>query len=348
LRFVFSVLAAIVVFLSSAAYAQSWDVYTNRESFFSVNFPAEPTVAQAPYKTLKGKDLTARVFTATVPPGSRLSGTYKVTVVDFSNAKDEANTATEQAADTFRKRGTVKYDAIENLDLHATRRLTVETPTTRVLAEILFAANNHLYISQAETALNLPPPAQFQASLQVLDDQGVRIRERTLLGLPEGSKQPLNAGGIADEPETVAALLRGSWRVAGGTCDKPYFKSGMAHQEQPRRRSDDGHGDQRQHHHQWHADRKCGACRPVRRSHVVSSLDAVRSARRQARHFFDRRRRHRLARRDARHLSGQPRISRFARALCLLWLPPGRCLKPLFFRRKNKRVRNLTEGPTKA
>jgi len=227
LRFVFSVLAAIVVFLSSAAYAQSWDVYTNRESFFSVNFPAEPTVAQAPYKTLKGKDLTARVFTATVPPGSRLSGTYKVTVVDFSNAKDEASTATEQAADTFRKRGTVKYDAIENLDLHATRRLTVETPTTRVLAEILFAANNHLYISQAETALNLPPPAQFQASLQVLDDQGVRIRERTLLGLPEGSKQPLNAGGIADEPETVAALLRGSWRVAGGTCDKPYFKSGM-------------------------------------------------------------------------------------------------------------------------
>jgi hypothetical protein len=226
-RFVFSVLAAMVVLISGAARAQSWDVYTNQESFFSVNFPAQPTVAQAPYKTLKGKDLTARTFTATVAPGSRLSGTYKVTVVDFSNAKDEATTATEQAADTFRKLGRVRYDAIENLDLHATRRLTVETATTRVLAEILFAANNHLYISQAETALNLPPPAQFQASLQVLDDKGNRIRERTLLGLPEGSKQPLNAGGIADEPETVAALLRGSWRVAGGTCDKPYFKSGM-------------------------------------------------------------------------------------------------------------------------
>ena len=227
MRLIRMIPAALVLFVSGAASAQSWEIYTSRENFFTVNFPAEPTTAQAPYKTLKGKELGAQVFTSVVPPGSRLTGTYKVTVVDFSNAKDEGNTATEQAADMFRARGTVKYDAIENLDLHATRRLTVETATTRIMAEILFAANNHLYISQAETALNLPPPAQFQASLQVLDDQGVRIRTRTLLGLPEGSKQPLNAGGIADEPETVAGLLRGSWRVAGGTCDKPYFKSGM-------------------------------------------------------------------------------------------------------------------------
>jgi len=227
MRFVSLFPAVAVLFLSGAACAQSWDVYSNQENFFSANFPGTPTVTEAPYKTLKGTPLTARVFTVVVPPGSRLTGTYTITVVDYANAKDEIKTAVEHASDAVRAKGTVKYDAIENLDLHATRRLTVETPTNRFLAEILFAENNRLYISQAETSLKTPPPAQFQASLQVLDDKGARIRTRTLLGLPDGSKQPLNAGGIADEPDKVAALMAGSWRIAGGACEAPYFKSGM-------------------------------------------------------------------------------------------------------------------------
>ncbi len=213
--------AVVALFLTGAASAQSWDVYTNQENFFSVNLPAVPRATQAPYKTLKGTDLTARVFTTVVPPGSRLSGTYTITVVDFSNARDEISTAVEHASDVFRAKGTVKYDAIENLDLHASRRLTVETPTTRILAEILFAANNRLYITSAESVLTQPPPVQFQSSLQVLDDKGARVRTRTLLGLPEGSKQPLNAGGLADEPDKVEAMIAGSWRVAGGTCQAP-------------------------------------------------------------------------------------------------------------------------------
>src|SRR5258705_9687382 len=227
MRFVSFFPAVAALFISGAACAQPWDVYANQENFFSVNFPGTPTVTQAPYKTLKGAQLTARVFTVAVPPGSRLTGTYTVAVVDYANAKDEITTAVEHASDAIRAKGTVKYDAIENLDLHATRRLTVETPTNRILAEILFAQNNRLYISQAETSLKSTPPAQFQASLQVLDDKGARIRTRTLLGLPEGSKQPLNAGGLADEPDKLAAMMAGSWRAAGGSCQAAYFKSGM-------------------------------------------------------------------------------------------------------------------------
>jgi hypothetical protein len=226
MRFVSLFPAVAALFISGAACAQAWDVYSNQENFFSVNFPGAPTVTQVPYKTLKGTQLTARVFTVAVPPGSRLRGTYTVTVVDYANAKDEINAAVEYASDAVRAKGAVKYDAIENLDLHATRRLTVETSTNRILAEILFAANNRLYISQADTLLTVTPPAQFQASLQVLDDKGARIRTRTLLGLPEGSKQPTGAGGIADEPEKVAALMAGSWRTASGTCQAAYFKSG--------------------------------------------------------------------------------------------------------------------------
>ena len=227
MRFVKLLPAVTALFLCSAANAQSWDVYSNQENFFSVNFPGTPVVTEAPYKTRKGTQLTAKTFTVSIPAGQRLAGTYSVTVVDYSKAKDEMNTATEFAADAIRGKGKVKYDAIENTDLHATRRLTVETASDRILAEILFAENNRIYISTAENSLKVTPPAQFQASLQVLDDKGARIRERTLLGLPEGSKQPIATGGLADEPDKLAAMMAGSWKVAGGSCEKPYFKSGM-------------------------------------------------------------------------------------------------------------------------
>lgn len=219
--------AVVALFLSGAASAQSWETFTNQANFFSANFPGTPVESQTTYTSLKGKKLPAHVFTVTVPPGSRLSGTYSITVVDFSTAKDEIAMATGHAADAIRAKGAVKYDAVENLDLHATIRLTIETPAkTRVLSEILFAENNRLYISTAEISMALPPPAQFQASLQVLNDKGERIRERTLLGLPEGTKQPVATGGLADLPETVAAMMRGSWRMPGGSCTAPYFKSG--------------------------------------------------------------------------------------------------------------------------
>lgn len=226
MRLVSLIPGVFMVFFSGAASAQTWDVYSNRENFFSVNLPAEPAMTQAAYKTAKGTSLTARTFTAVAPVGSRLAGTYTVTVVDYTSAKDELSTAVEQARNAMRAKGTVKYDGLNNIDLHLSRRLTVETPTTRILGEILMAANNRLYITQAETPLNVPPPAVFQASLQILDDSGVRIRTRTALGEPEGVTSPIGAGGIVNEPDKIAAETSGAWRIAGGACTSAYFKSG--------------------------------------------------------------------------------------------------------------------------
>jgi hypothetical protein len=227
MRFVSLIPAIAVLFFSGAACAQAWDEYANRENFFSVNLPAEPTMTQTPYRTAKGTNLTARNFTAIAPAGSRLAGTYTVTVVDYTNAKDEISTAVDQAREAIRAKGSVKYDGLNNIDLHLTRRLTVETPTQRILAEILVAANNRLYITQAQTPLNVPPPAVFQASLQILDDSGVRIRTRTALGVPAGVTSPISAGGVPDESDKVAGLMAGAWRNAGGACESAYFKSGM-------------------------------------------------------------------------------------------------------------------------
>ena len=110
----------------------------------------------------------------------------------------------------------------------ASWRITVETPTARILGEILIAANNHVYIVEGETPVNVPPSAQFQASIQILNDEGVRIRTPTRIAAPEK-----DAGAeVGKEAQTaeinrVVAAISGSWRnPAGGSCDAAYFKSG--------------------------------------------------------------------------------------------------------------------------
>ena len=50
--------AVLALFVSSAAYAQAWEIYTNRENFFTVNLPGEPKETSAPYKTEKGTALS--------------------------------------------------------------------------------------------------------------------------------------------------------------------------------------------------------------------------------------------------------------------------------------------------
>src|SRR6185295_11087213 len=224
-----SIIPAIVaLFLSSAASAQVWEEYVNRENFFQVNFPGEPTMTEAPYRTVKGTNLTARVFTAIAPAGSVTEGTYKVTVVDYTSAQNELGDAIEQARQTILAKGTAKYDGRENLDMHRSWRITVETPTSRILGEILIAANNRVYIVEGETPIALPPPAQFQASIQILNNEGIRIRTRTEIAAPEN--EVANVGAVFNEAEAsrVATAASGSWRnPMGGSCEAAYFKSGM-------------------------------------------------------------------------------------------------------------------------
>ena len=222
-----SIIPAIVaIFLSSAASAQVWEEYVNRENFFQVNFPGEPTMTEMPYRTTKGTNLTARVFTARAPAGSVTEGTYKVTVIDYSSAQNDLGDAIEQARQAMLAKGAVKYDGREALDMHRSWRITVETPTSRILGEILIAANNRVYIVEGETPIALPPPAQFQASIQVLNDEGVRIRTRTEIAAPQNEVSNIGAAANNAEIARVVAAVSGTWRTPGGNCQAAYFKSG--------------------------------------------------------------------------------------------------------------------------
>ena len=168
-------------FISSTAYAQDWGEYSNRENFFTVNFPGDPMVSEFQYKTAKGTMLPARKFTASAAADSLLAGTYAVTVVDYTSAKADLPAAIEQAAAAIRAKGMAKYDGSGMIDNHRSWRLTVETADKRrILAEILASEAGRLYIVEADTAIAAPVPAQFQASVQILDENGVRIRYRSV------------------------------------------------------------------------------------------------------------------------------------------------------------------------
>ncbi len=180
MRFLSLVPAVVALFISGAAYSQEWSEYVNREDFFTVNFPGEPAMAQAQFKTGKGTTLNAHVYTANAPASSILAGKYSMTVIDYSSAPMELAAAIEDAAKQARAKGAPKYDAGGMIDNIRSWRMTVETPQNRrILSEIL-VHGNRLYIVEADTPTNLPPPAQFQASVQILDENGVRIRYRSV------------------------------------------------------------------------------------------------------------------------------------------------------------------------
>ena len=227
MRFISVIPAVVALFLSSAASAQVWEEYVNRDDFFQVNMPGEPMMTEVPYRTVKGTNLTAHVYTATANPNSITAGTYRVTVVDYSSAQGELGDAIEQARQAILAKGMVKYDDINNLDFHRSRRITVEDSTKRILGEILISATNRLYIVEGETPLSVPPAAQFQASLQILNNEGVRIRERTEIAAPANEVRPVGERANAEEASRVVAAISGSWRnPMGGSCQTPYFKSG--------------------------------------------------------------------------------------------------------------------------
>jgi hypothetical protein len=228
MRFVSFIPAVVAVFIGAAAHAQAWDVYTNREEFFAVNLPGEPKVTTSQYKTAKGTSLPAKRFEADAPASSILAGKYVLTVVDYNNAKGELGTAIEEAAARYRTMGKVTYDAVNMLDNHRSWRQTVDSPTQRILTEILVARNNRLYISEATTALNVPPPAQFQASLQILDENGQRIRLQTAeLAQSAAANEviPVTPAQVAERSTELAALISGNWATSPTACTTAYFKS---------------------------------------------------------------------------------------------------------------------------
>ena len=169
------IVVGLALALSSPASAQAWEEFTNREDHFTVNFPGEPKVDKIQYKTEKGPTLPANVYSAQDARG----GIYRITVVNYATAEAEEATAVAEWAKKERTKGAVKYDGTEHQSNMRSQRISVALASGRFsLAEALVDRGHRLFILEADTPPTMPPPAQFQASLQVLDDAGIALRYR--------------------------------------------------------------------------------------------------------------------------------------------------------------------------
>ncbi len=173
MRFVSLIPAVVAVFVGGAAYAQAWDVYVNRDELL---FAQPARRADRDDRTLQDREGHDPDGEEVHGGGARGFASRRHLRADrgrLNNATGELGTAIEEAAARYRAMGKVTYDAVNMLDNHRSWRQTVGRRTQNAsCTEILVARNNRLYISEATTALTAPPPAQFQASLQILDENG--------------------------------------------------------------------------------------------------------------------------------------------------------------------------------
>jgi len=164
--------AGLILLLSAPAFAQEWIEYVDRNEFFQINFPGQPTVTEIQYKAESGDMVPAKVYTAKEGPA-----VYTLTVVNFKDAEaGDYRGSTAWAAWQFRKRGQVTYDAYQQTDRIAGIQLQITNPDKSRSYIGIHPHMRRLYIMEATAPPDYPPPSDFPQTISILDEQGHRIR----------------------------------------------------------------------------------------------------------------------------------------------------------------------------
>ena len=200
-------LFALLLSISGPAVAQDWDLYTNNENGFKVDFPSAPRMTQTTFKSEYGADLPAHVYSA-----SRGSERYSVTVVDYTEAPrllDEKAKATCRPGDerscglTNAGRGYWKEDmagailwatngflkrnaklthlAFAWQDLVSGHELQMTNNADQSTTFAFIAMHrNKLYILEGTVPKGYPPPGLFQQSMGFVDKDGNGVRYQSI------------------------------------------------------------------------------------------------------------------------------------------------------------------------
>lgn len=157
---------------SGAAHAQAWESFYSQEDRFAINFPGTPTVEDTEWVDENGMTRQARRYTA-----ERRGNTYTVIAVNYDDIPDKMyHPAFEHAAAVYRQKGEVTFDEDAQIDRIDGHQLQITLPDGR---RLYFAAHYHagrLYILDANVSARSAPPGQFQQNLQIVDEDGVRVR----------------------------------------------------------------------------------------------------------------------------------------------------------------------------
>ena len=171
--------AGIVAFVSvlSAstllAQAPEWIVYVDRAERFTINFPGQPTIRETTYEPQRGPMLPGRIYT--VQDGPRR---YTVTVINFAsaNVNDVPHAIAWEAWNYRKKGGEITYDSFANVDRINGHQLHITNADKTATIVGIYLHARRLYILEARVPPNTPGALHFQQSLQILDEQGKRIR----------------------------------------------------------------------------------------------------------------------------------------------------------------------------
>jgi hypothetical protein len=211
---------ALVLFVAAPLFAQEWVEFASREDRFTCLFPTQPKVTGITYLSQHEANLPARVYTA-----SQGKSTYKVTVVDYNQAKpfltekakscpagaetclggpgDEGHWKSDiRGAIDYASWQLMKRDAKLTLFVWATvdqveghqLQLTNNADKSRTFAGI-YMHENKLYIIEGTVPAGYPEPALFQQSLGWLDENGVGLRYQSTYSNNYPAPPRVNRGG---------------------------------------------------------------------------------------------------------------------------------------------------------
>jgi hypothetical protein len=181
MRIASCILAAAIMFAPLPALAQDWINYFDYEQRFSVNLPGEPTIEDTTIVSLRSATYRARIYRV-----NEGASTYSVKVVDYTEAGTLGEVRGSIAWEAWHYRmdaaesgGKVTYDGyavVDGIQGHQLQITNADQSRTFIAINLLAG---RLYVLAARVPEGLPLPMLFQASLQMLDKNGNRLRFST-------------------------------------------------------------------------------------------------------------------------------------------------------------------------
>ena len=185
MRIVSCILTITILFAPVQAFAQDWINYFDYEQRFSVNLPGEPTIEDATIVSQRGDTYPARIYRANEGESS-----YVVKVVDYTEPPAElaegaavvdvrsavAWEAWHYRMDAMESGGEITFDGYAQIDRIEGHQLQItNADQSRTFVAIHLLARR-LYVLEATVPESAPRPMLFQVSLQMLDENGERVR----------------------------------------------------------------------------------------------------------------------------------------------------------------------------
>ena len=159
---------AIAAAFGAAAPALAWDIYSYPDAKFAVQFPSDPQVGAAKYRTTAGLDLPAQRYTA-----QEGNVAYILTRADFSGTALDKDAAIADAVKGFGQEGEVLVDVEARINSEYGRELSVNRKDGGRDIVAIFFFEQHLYVLNGRAAppdavASTGPMIRFQQSLNFL------------------------------------------------------------------------------------------------------------------------------------------------------------------------------------